>query len=140
MFGASEIEGLLKEVRSELQTLPGVFDQRKVEGETQIEHLITQAGIAQEIASIRASIEKSRTEIQRHADRLSGKLQLLEQMLDKARAYVPPGTMVHGIDVSKLDSTTRLLVMSGNLQTIAALGGKLESAAQPEDASELHLP
>jgi hypothetical protein len=140
MFGASEIEGLLKEVRSELQTLPGVFDQRKAEGETQIEHLITQAGIAQEIASIRASIEKSRTEIQRHADRLSGKLQLLEQMLDKARAYVKPGTIVHGIDVSKLDSTTRLLVMSGNLQTIAALGGKLERAAQPEDASELHLP
>ncbi len=140
MFTAEEIEGLLKQVRSELQTLPGVFDQRKAEGEAQIEAACVRAGIADEIASIRASIEKSRVEIQRHADRLSGKMQLLEQMLDKARAYVPPGTMAHGIDVSKLDSTTRLLVMSGNLQTIAALGGRVEHLAQSEDAHELHLP
>ena len=33
---------------------------------------------------------------------------------------------MHGIDISKLDWQTRLMVMNGNRQTIAALGGTFE--------------
>ncbi len=139
MFTAEELSEQLKEVRTELQTLPPLYERRRAEGEARVEQMMREAGVWEETQRIRADYERYRIEVQRHADRLSGKMQLLEQMVDKARAYVPPGTMAHGIDVSKLDSQTRLLVMSGNLQTIAALGGRIQQAAASEDShGEVH--
>jgi hypothetical protein len=139
MFSAEELSDQLKAVRAELQTLPPLYERRRAEGEARVEQMMREAGVWEETQRIRADYERYRVEVQRHADRLSGKMQLLEQMVDKARAYVAPGTMAYGIDLSKLDSQTRLLVMSGNLQTIAALGGHLEHAARSEDSQgEVH--
>lgn len=67
-------------------------------------------------------------ETQRRAlDRLKGMAEELNTIYDAhCRFPVAPGTILHGIDVSKLDWMTRALVMSKNLATIYALGGKID--------------
>lgn len=94
-----------------------------------------------------AALEKARDEARARRDRLSDALPhakpehaaMLQRELDRSIGYhialeavfdqygrfpVAPGTIQHGIDVSKLDWTTRAMVMSRNLATIYALGGK----------------
>jgi len=62
---------------------------------------------------------------QRAYDRATGYHAALEALFDRTYRFpVAPGTVVHGIDVSRLDWTTRAMVMSRNLATIYALGGK----------------
>ena len=61
----------------------------------------------------------------RARDYATGYHAALEKVFDQHfRFPVAPGTVIHGIDVSKLDWTTRAMVMSRNLATIYALGGK----------------
>jgi hypothetical protein len=63
--------------------------------------------------------------VQRELDRITGYHAALESTYDKHYRFpVAPGTILHGIDVSRLDWQTRAMVMSRNLGTIYALGGK----------------
>jgi len=63
--------------------------------------------------------------VQRELDRAIGYHAALEATFDKHYRFpVAPGTILHGIDVSRLDWQTRAMVMSRNLGTIYALGGK----------------
>lgn len=62
---------------------------------------------------------------QRAYDRATGYYAALEALFDETcRFPVAPGTVVHGIDVSKLGWQTRAMVLSRNLATIYALGGR----------------
>jgi hypothetical protein len=68
--------------------------------------------------------QQFRDNLQRQADELTGRINAFEQIFDKYhRDMVEPGEYLYGIDLSKLDWRTRLLVRGGNRQTIAALGG-----------------
>jgi hypothetical protein len=63
--------------------------------------------------------------VQRELDRETGRHAALEAVFDTHfRFPVALGTVMHGIDVSKLDWQTRAMVMSRNLGTIYALGGR----------------
>jgi hypothetical protein len=63
--------------------------------------------------------------VQRELDRATGYHAALEATFDKHYRFpVAPGTILHGIDVSRLDWQTRAMVMARNLATIYALGGK----------------
>ena len=63
--------------------------------------------------------------VQRELDKAIGYHAALESAFDKHYRFpVAPGTVLHGIDVSRLDWQTRAMVMARNLATIYALGGK----------------
>ena len=63
--------------------------------------------------------------LQRELDRCTGFHEALEATYDQhCRFPVAPGTILHGLDVSKMDWRTRAMVMSRNLGTIYALGGR----------------
>ncbi len=65
--------------------------------------------------------------IQREVDRLTGYHAALESVFDQHfRFPVAPGTVMHGIDVSRLSWETRAMVVGRDLGTILALGGKLD--------------
>jgi hypothetical protein len=71
--------------------------------------------------------EIQRDTMARQARELAGKIQALNEIYDTHyRVPVEEGTMLHGIDISKLDWQTRLMVQNGNIDTIQALGGSLE--------------
>lgn len=58
-------------------------------------------------------------------DRAIGYHTMLETLFDThCRFPVEPGTVMHGLDVSRMDWMTRAKVMSRNLATIYALGGR----------------
>jgi hypothetical protein len=62
---------------------------------------------------------------QRERDYLTGYHAALDALYDTHfRFPVAPGTIMHGIDVSRLDWLTRAMVLSRNLGTIYALGGR----------------
>ncbi len=122
----------LKEVRA---SLPAKYSDAQKQVEQHIENLMEKAGIMPEVKRLRDELEKMRLQLQRQADVLSGKIEVIEHVFDTYhRDPVAPGTVLHGIDISKLDWQTRLMVRSGNLQTIAALGGKFEA---PQEAPEV---
>ena len=63
--------------------------------------------------------------LQRELDRCTGFHEALEATYDQyCRFPVEPGTILHGLDVSKMDWRTRAMIMSRNLATIYALGGR----------------
>lgn len=82
----------------------------------------------------KAAVERARDEArarrdgatsQRERDVATGYHAALESVFDQHfRFPVAPGTVMHGIDISRLEWQTRAMVMSRNLATIYALGGK----------------
>ena len=77
----------------------------------------------------------------RHLREWDGRLSELMDYFDReCRNPVALGTVLHGIDISKLDWQTRLMVQQGNRATIQALGGSFEPPAPkpepPPKASE----
>ena len=126
----------LNELKNLRAGLPAKFSDAQKQVEAHVEMLMEKAGILGEIKRVRDELEKLRAQIQRQADVLSGKIEVIEHVFDTYhRDPVAPGTVLHGIDISKLDWQTRLMVRSGNLQTIAALGGKLDVAPAPAEAT-----
>lgn len=137
----SEVEYLrdqLQEMKELRNRLPGKFTEAQTQVETHIEQLMEKAGILGEVKRVKDELEKVRAQLQRQADVLSGKIEVMEHLFDTFhRDPVVPGTILHGIDISRLDWQTRLMVRNGNLQTIAALGGKFEATPSPvEDPGE----
>ena len=117
----------LAELSATRASLQPKFVEAQAQVERHVEDLCEKAGILKEIQKTRDDLTKFRESLQRQADELTGKIAAFEMILDKFhRAPVEPGTVMHGIDISKLDWQTLLMVMNGNRQTIAALGGTFE--------------
>ena len=96
-----------------------------------IAHLRDEASVRLERANALLREAESRGDVsaadtlRREVNQLSGYHNVLVEVFDKhCRFPVEPGTILHGIDVSKLDWRTRAMVMSRNLATIYALGGR----------------
>ena len=118
----------LKDLKEFRAALPGRFSEAQQQVEKHIEQLMEKAGILNEVRRAKDELEKVRAQLQRQADVYTGKIEVLEYVFDTYhRDPVDPGTILHGIDISKLDWQTRLMVRSGNLQTIMALGGRLDA-------------
>lgn len=118
----------LKSVRSQL---PLRFAEAQKQVDKHIDDLCRKAGITEDIQKAREELSKLRDSLQRQVDELTGKINAYEIILDKFhRVPVEPGTIKHGIDISKLDWQTRLMVINDNVQTIEALGGKFEPSKE----------
>jgi hypothetical protein len=114
----------LNELKSARNSLPKKFAEAQTNTERHIHELCVQAGIANDIKKAKDDLDQFRDNLQRQADELTGRINAFEQIFDKYhRDMVEPGEYLYGIDLSKLDWRTRLLVRGGNRQTIAALGG-----------------
>ena len=77
--------------------------------------------------ALRAAQQKGgdTNDLRREVDRLYGYHTALVDLYDaRCRFPVDPGTVMHGIDISRLNWQTRAMVMSRNLATIYALGGR----------------
>ncbi len=75
--------------------------------------------------ALKNATAKDAPALRRELDRCIGYHDALEATYDThCRFPVEPGTILHGLDISKMDWRTRAMIMSRNLATIYALGGK----------------
>lgn len=133
----SESEFLKAQI-AELKTfradLPTRFEDAQRKVEDHVNFLMENAGILAEVKRTREELEKFRVQLQKQADASGAKLEVFEQIFDKFhRNPVPEGTILYGIDISKLDWQTRLQVQNGNRQTIEALGGTFAAPPAAND-------
>ena len=122
------LEDRLNKMRETIGTIPELFKKQQELGEREIQSLIARAGIADQIEALRNRTEEYRKGLQKEADVLAGRIAEVQGILEKFYyAPIPEGiTHIHGIELEPLDWQTRLMVMQGNKDTIAALGGKIE--------------
>lgn len=132
------VEAKLKEAEERLGSLPGLFAEVKARYESQIETLLSDAGILESVRTIEGEIEKSQAKIQNRADVLQEQLKFLRDFHHKfLLAPIPEGvTHMYGIELAPLDPETRLRVMHGQdgpawLETIQALGGDPKADLSP---------
>ena len=119
----------LEELRKLRSELPGKYDAASKQVEQQIEQLMEKVGILATVRQLRADLSKYRDTLQRQADFTGVRIEVMEYLFDKYhRDPVKPGEKLYGIDISKLDWQTRLMVKNGNLQTIQVLGGNVAEA------------
>ena len=123
----------LTKLKEERAALPGKFDSASKQVDQHLEQLMEKAGILGDVKKAKDDLEKFRNQLQRVADGLTGKIEVIEHLFDTYhRDPVEPGATLYGIDISKLDWQTRLMVRSKNIQTIQALGGDVAAALRPE--------
>ena len=119
----------LEELRKIRGELPGKYDAASKQVEQQIEQLMEKAGILSVVRQLRSDLSKYRDTLQKQADFTGVRIEVMEFLFDKYhRDPVKPGEKLYGIDISKLDWQTRLMVKNGNLQTIQVLGGDVAEA------------
>jgi hypothetical protein len=130
---AEYLEQQIKALRDERLQIPRDFQAFQVEREAEIRSMMESAGIWQKVQDIRESIKAAREKAQHRSDILGGQLDALRVVFDKFhRVPVPDGTVMHGIDISKLDWETRLKVMNGDKRTIEVLGGTMDPPPDTE--------
>jgi hypothetical protein len=89
-----------------------------------IEALILASSNGPQIVALRLKREAARTQHTAKLSNLSGQIEALTELFNRYHQNpVPPGTVVHGIDVSVLDWETRERVLAGDAETVAVLGG-----------------
>lgn len=122
------LEDRLNKMRETLGTIPELFKKQQELGERETQALIAKAGIADQIEALKNRTEDFRKRLQKDADVLAGRIAEVQGILEKFYyAPIPDGiTHMHGIALEPLDWQTRLMVMQGNEDTIATLGGKIE--------------
>ena len=100
--------------------------------DAQISEWLIEAGLLDKIQALQTELRQTQLVRQERVAGLSAQITLLRAVHDKFHIDpVPPGTMIHGIDVSKLDWETRLRVRNGEMETISVLGGKLDEPTLP---------
>ena len=122
------LEDRLNKMREAQGQIPDTFKKYQELGDREIQALIAKAGIADQIEAIKAKVEDHRKRLQKESDVIAGRIAEVQGVLEKFHyAPIPEGvTHMHGIELAPLDWQTRLLVMQGNEDTIAALGGAIE--------------
>lgn len=125
------INDLIEQCQSALNDLPEQYARAKRDSDREIDALCEEAGIMSKVEEHRNQLKAIKQKIQGHADNLTGRLLVLKDIRERFLiAPIPEGvTHMHGIELHKLDSQTRLRVMNGDptqagwLETISALGG-----------------
>lgn len=121
------LEQKISEFRTIRASLPNKLSEAKSQTDAAIEKLMADAGILAEVQRLRSELELRQKQSNVRNAVLGGRIEELEAVLDKFHRFpVADGTIMHGIDVSKLDWESRARVMNGDQETIQALGGVLE--------------
>lgn len=124
----------LEEYSKSLSQIPAIFSKQKREMDRQIDLLCERAGILDQILALRDNLEKQKTQLQSQADVLNGRMQQLREIHKEFyETPIPKGMKEkHGIPLEPLDAQTRMMVLDDNPDTVAALGGKLETSEDQE--------
>ena len=130
MIEKKYLQEALQNSRHSLESLTTQFSEHKEEATRKIDKLCEEAGITGEIQSIKAALKAALKKTQSHVDFIQGKIQVLEEVHGKYHSVpIPPGvTHLYGIELSEIDTLTRLKVVhgqggSGWVETIRILGG-----------------
>jgi len=126
------IQRAVEQMNVERAAVPESFAKEAREIDAAIESLVLSSNNGPQIVALRMKKESVRTEHTAKVSNLSGQIAALTEVFNRYHQNpVPPGTVVHGIDVSVLDWETRAKVMAGEVDTIAALGGKIAVPVEP---------
>ena len=128
------IRQTIEQLSSERAAIPEAFTKEAREIEAAIESLILSSDKGAQVVALRMKKEEARTRHTAKASALGGRIEALTEVCNKYHQNpVPPGTIVHGIDVSVLDWETRAKILAGDLDTISMFGGSYT----PEPPAEL---
>lgn len=138
------INDLIEQCQDALNDLPEQYARAKRDSDREIDALCEEAGIMSKVEEHRNQLKAVKQKIQGHADNLAGRLVVLKDIRERfLLAPIPEGvTHMHGIELYKLDSQTRLRVMHGDptlpgwLETINALGGVYTPPAIEADEAD----
>jgi len=126
------IQRTVEQLNVQRSEIPEAFAKEAKEIDAAIEALVLASNNGPQIVALRMKKESLRTEYTSKVATMNGQIAALTEVFNRYHQNpVPPGTVVHGIDVSVLDWETRARVMAGEADTIAALGGKVEVPAAP---------
>jgi hypothetical protein len=133
------IRQAIEQLNAERATIPEAFAKEAREIDAAIEGLILSSDKGAQVVALRMRKEEARTRHTAKAAAIGGRMEALTEVFNKYHQNpVPPGTIMHGIDVSVLDWETRAKILAGDLDTIALFGGKYtpKPVVEPEPAVE----
>jgi hypothetical protein len=123
----------IDQLNADRAAVPEAFAKEAREIDAAIEALILSSDKGAQIVALRMKKEDARTRHTARASALSGRIEALTDLFNRYHQNpVPPGTTVHGIDVSVLDWETRAKIMAGDADTIAVFGGAIAPPEQPD--------
>ncbi|NBR00731.1 MAG: hypothetical protein EBT79_10475 [Actinobacteria bacterium] len=127
MKQAEYIQRAIEQLNAQRTDIPEAFSKEAREIDAAIEALVLSSNNGPQIVALRMKKESIRTEHTAKIAMMNGQITALTEVFNRYHQNpVPPGTVVHGIDVSVLDWETRARVMAGDVDTIAVLGGTLD--------------
>lgn len=125
------IRETIERLNAERSTIPDAFAKEVREIDSNIESLILASDKGPQIVALRMRKEETRTKHTARAASIGGQIDALTRLFDRFHQNpVPPGTIVHGIDVSELDGETRAKVMAGDAHAVEILGGSIPPTGQ----------
>lgn len=120
------IRQTIDRLNAERGGLNETFQKEAQEFDAAIEGLTLASNNGPQIVALRMKKEDLRRTLTARAASLNGQVEALTEVFNRYHQNpVPPGTVVHGIDVSVLDWETRARIMAGDADTVAAFGGTL---------------
>lgn len=136
------IRQTIERLNTERGGLNETFQKEAQEIDATIEALVLASDKGPQVVALRMKKEDVRRNLTARAASINGQIEALTEVFNRYHQNpVPPGTVVHGIDVSVLDWETRAKVMTGDADTVAVLGGTLTApaptpAVEPTPAAE----
>lgn len=128
------IRQTIERLNTERGGLNETFQKEAQEIDATIEALVLASDKGPQVVALRMKKEEVRRTLTARAAALGGQIEALTDVFNRYHQNpVPPGTVVHGIDVSVLDWETRAKVMAGDADTVAAFGGTLSLPAPVEE-------
>lgn len=128
------IRQTIERLNTERGGLNETFQKEAHEIDATIEALVLASDKGPQVVALRMKKEEVRRTLTARAAALGGQIEALTDVFNRYHQNpVPPGTVVHGIDVSVLDWETRAKVMAGDADTVAVLGGTLTPPAPVEE-------
>ena len=120
------IRRLIERLTAQQPGIQEAFAREARDIDAAIEALILASSNGPQIVALRLKREAARTQHTAKLSNLSGQIEALTELFNRYHQNpVPPGTVVHGIDVSVLDWETRERVLTGDAETVAVLGGTI---------------
>lgn len=126
MHQAQYIRTTIDQMNVERAGINETFAKEVREIDAAIETLVLASDKGAQIVALRMKKEEVRTRLTARAANMTGQIEALTTIFNRYHQNpVPPGTIIHGIDVSVLDWETRAKIMAGDAETVALFGGAI---------------
>lgn len=132
MTQAQAINARLQQHRSDMDAVAQRASTSVAEAEQAIDQVLEKAGVLIVVKQLRREMENTVRSANLQKSVLVAKIEELQWLLQETEKHnskisnMPATQTMHGIDLTALDYETRLMVQTGNRETIDALGGTYE--------------